>query len=257
MIPHYNNLSGLQMSLSSIEEDIKIDIVVVDDGSKHIPKPKQLKYDSGFLKIIALNKNLGIEHALNKGLAYIESHGYEYIGRLDCGDLCQPHRFKIQLDFLKKHPEIALVGSWVNIIDDRGNFHYLLKHPKTHKEISRKMYFNSMFVHPSVVFKTSILQEIGYYPTSYKAAEDYAFFFKVVKNFKTANIAKPLLDYVVNPNSISSQKRKVQVKSRLKIILSHFYFGYNPVYGLFRNTLLLLVSRNFTSALKKLLHHKR
>jgi len=196
---------------------------------------------------------MGIEYALNKGLAYIESQGYEYIGRLDCGDLCQPNRFKIQLSFLKKHPEIALVGSWVNIIDEQGKFHYILKHPESHAELSKKIYYNSMFVHPSVVFKTSILKDIGYYPTTYKAAEDYAFFFKVIKKFKTANIAKPLLDYIVDSNSISSQKRKIQVKSRIKIILKHFYIGYYPIMGLIRNILLLFISREGSQRIKNIL----
>lgn len=231
--------------------------MVVDDGSNLKPEGNHLKYDNGFLKIITLEKNLGIEYALNKGLAYIESLGYDYVGRLDCGDLCKANRFKIQLSFLKEHPKVALVGSWVNIIDEKGKFHYTFKHPTSHAELSKKIYFNSMFVHPSVVFKTSILKDIGYYPTKYKAAEDYAFFFKIIKHFQTANLDKILLDYVVDPNSISSKKRKIQVKSRIRIILKHFYIGYYPIYGLLRNTLLLLVSRNFTTALKKILYHKR
>ncbi|MBS3737489.1 MAG: glycosyltransferase [Psychroflexus sp.] len=257
LIPHFNNLNGLQVSLASIEEDCEVDIVVVDDGSDRRPKPENLNYNQGNIKVIALKKNRGIEYALNEGLKYIESKNYKYIGRLDCGDLCQPNRFKIQISFLQKNPKIALVGSWVNIIDEQGKFHYILKHPESHAELSKKIYFNSMFVHPSVIFKTSILKDIGYYPTTYKAAEDYAFFFKVVKQFKTANIAKPLVDYVIDPNSISSQKRKVQVKSRIKIILNHFYFGYYPIYGLFRNILLLFVSRNFTTVLKKMIYHKK
>ena len=240
----------MQVSLASIEEDCEVDIVIVDDGSDHLPKPENLKYNKGNIKIIALKKNRGIEYALNEGLKYIESKDYKYIGRLDCGDLCKPNRFKTQLSFLDNHPKIALLGCHVNIIDEKGNFQYVLKHPQTHKQLSKKIYFNSMFVHPSVVFRSSILKDIGYYPTSYKAAEDYAFFFKVIKSYQTANLDRILLDYIVDSNSISSRKRKIQVRSRIRIILKYFYLGYYPIMGLLRNILLLFVSREGSQKIK-------
>ena len=33
LIPHYNNLIGLKKTIASINEDISIDILVIDDGS--------------------------------------------------------------------------------------------------------------------------------------------------------------------------------------------------------------------------------
>lgn len=241
------------MSLCSINEYLRIDIVIVDDGSDIRPDAKKLNYRKGLLKIIFLEKNQGIEYALNKGLDYIESNNYDYVGRLDCGDLCKDNRFETQISFLKKNSEISLVGSYVNIIDEKGKFHYILKHPKTHAELSKKIYFNSMFVHPSVVFKTSILKTIGHYPTNYRAAEDYAFFFKIIKKYKTANLDQPLLDYILDSNSISSQKRLLQVKSRIRIILKHFYIGYYPIVGLIRNILLLFISREGSQKIKSIL----
>ena len=62
-----------------------------------------------------------------------------------------------------------------------------------------------------------------------------------------------LLNYVISPNSISSLKRKQQIKSRLKVILDHFYFGFYPIVGLLRNSLLLMTSRGFIVGVKKLL----
>ena len=228
LIPHYNNPQDLEKSILSINEQINVDIVVVDDGSKTKPNEDYLvsNYKNGTVFFVSLQQNQGIEYALNKGLQVIQDKGYKYIGRLDCGDLCQKNRFQKQLDYLNNNPETYLLGTWVNIVDESFKFLYVLKHPTSYDDIIKKMYYNSMFVHPSVVFRTEVLDEIGYYPTNYKAAEDYAFFFNIIKKFKSENYPEPLLDYVIDPKSISSTKRKLQVKSRIRVVLSNFYLGF-------------------------------
>jgi hypothetical protein len=111
-----------------------------------------------------------------------------------------------------------------------------------------------MFIHPTICFRSSLIDDIGLYPTEYKAAEDYAFFFKVIKAHKTANIPEALVNVETNDFGISGSKRKQQVRTRIKLILKHFYFGFYPIYGLLRNYILLFVSRKSSTALKKLLY---
>lgn len=255
LIPHFNNPKQLENSIYSIKESISIDIIIVDDGSKSKPNEVQLlqNYNNGNIIFVNLPQNQGIEIALNKGLEVIQKQTYKFIGRLDCGDICKPGKFKKQLEAFKNDPDLFLLGTWVNIVNIKGKHLYHLKHPKTYQEIKNKMYLNSMFVHPTVVFRSKILDIIGFYPTQYKAAEDYAFFFNIIKKFKAENYPEFLLDYVVDDKSISSSKRKTQVKSRIRIIIKNFYFGWYPIYGLIRNTLLLFVSRELTTKLKKLI----
>ena len=63
------------------------------------------------------------------------------------------------------------------------------------------------------------------------------------------------MDYIVDPKSISTTKRKLQVKNRIKIVLEHFYFGFYPIYGLIRGVLLYMFPRSVTTYLKKILKH--
>ena len=179
LIPHFNNVNGLKTSLMSIQENIEIDILIVDDGSKEkFDKNDIIQcYGGGNVIFKYLNKNLGIEHALNNGLKEIQELGYKYIARLDCGDKCRPHKFEKQLNYLTTNPDIKLLGTWANVVNEQGEHLHYIKHPTKHSEIERKMYINNMFVHPTVIFETSILDKVGFYPTNYKAAEDYAFFF--------------------------------------------------------------------------------
>ena len=242
LIPHYNNIQGLEKSLSSISALEPIDVVIVDDGSKTRPNLADLKSNFRHVNnfsIINIEKNMGIEYALNEGLSFIEkSQKYEYIARLDCGDICHPERFKIQREFLDKNSDIYLVGSWVSFVDTDGKELFPVKYPLKHKTLKKKMYFNNMFIHPSVMFRTSAIDKVGYYPTDIKNAEDYAYFFKFVKFFETANIDKILVKVELNPEGISISKRKLQIRNRIRIILQNWEWDVYCVYGLSRNVLI-------------------
>lgn len=259
VIPHYNNPKGLLETINSINEGFKIDLIIIDDGSKLKPDTSHILTAYKLGKVVCINivKNQGITYCLNKGLEYIRGKKYKYFGRLDAGDICYKDKFKKQIDFLEKNPEVKLVGTWARVVDQNRNFLYNIKHPTSHNDIQKKMYINSMFVHPTIVVNTSILNTVKGYPKKYKyTAQDYAFFFHVIKHFKVANVPEILLDYIDDKNSISSVKRKQQVKNRIKIILENFKFGFYPIYGLIRSIILYPLSRNIITRIKKLLNYE-
>ena len=78
-----------------------------------------------------------------------------------------------------------------------------------------------MFLHPCVMFRKDILNVVGYYPTEYEAAEDYGFFFKILKKYQTYNYQEFLVKYEINPEGISLSKRKKQVKNRIKFFTQY------------------------------------
>lgn len=252
LIPHYNNNDKLLQSILSIKEDIQVDVLVVDDGSAKTPDLNHIqdKYKNGSVFMEILHRNKGIEHALNKGLEFIEKSHYKYIARLDCGDLNLKNKYTKQYKYLEQNPDTYLLGTWADIVDENGKLVYQLKHPCTYRKIKNRMFINSMFVHPTVMYRTKVLSIIGKYPFSYEAAEDYAFFFRIIKKLKAENYPESLLKYEMNPNSISSIKRKKQILNRIKIIWDNFYFGLYPLYGLTRNIIIYILPPNFINYLK-------
>ena len=82
------------------------------------------------------------------------------------------------------------------------------------------------------------------------AAEDYAFFFNIINEYKAENYPEILIDYVVDENSISTTKRNIQVKNRIKIMVKNFYFGAYPIYGIIRSCILVLFSRSILNKVK-------
>ncbi|WP_369781566.1 glycosyltransferase family 2 protein [Pseudomonas sp. WC2401] len=108
LIPYYNAGHSLIQAIDSIDHDyITPDIIVVDDGSEQIKAADILREYKGVLpiKLLELKFNQGIEHALNHGLTVL-GRDYEFIARLDCGDICKNNRFQKQLKFLEQNPTL-------------------------------------------------------------------------------------------------------------------------------------------------------
>lgn len=261
LIPHFNNFDGLIKTISNVESTENLDIIVVDDGSEISKIDEEILNNyikfNGKILYLFLSENSGIEIALNTGLSFINDlNKYKYIARIDCGDISINNRFKIQEEFLELNPNIHLIGSFAQATDVNGNDLYVTTFPESHEELTKYMYINSMFLHPCVMFRSSIIQEIGLYPVNYKAAEDYAYFFNILKKYQTYNIQSILTKYEINTTGISASKRKLQVKNRIKIIIKHFYFGFWPIYGLLRNIILYFLPQSIILKLKKSLNGK-
>lgn len=252
LIPYYDSGTSLLDSILSIDVNfITPDVVVVDDGSSQISARNIIPGYTGpiNIKLIELPINQGIEHALNAGLLFCKGR-YQYIARLDCGDLCKNKRIEQQVKYLDGDLECFLIGAWADYVNKSGDILFTLQQPVAHIDILKKMYLNSAFIHPAVMFRSTILDEVGLYPLAYPAAEDYAFFYKVVRKLKSGNLPEILLDYEVDPGSISSIKRKKQIESRIKVIIHNFDFSLLAFYGLARSVLLWLAPRNTIVALK-------
>lgn len=250
LIPHFNNPIDLEDSIYSMSNQ-KVDILIVDDGSvnkfseSHI---KNITNNKGKTFFLYLTINKGIEKALNTGLEFALQKDYEYLARLDVGDLCCNDRLFKQEKYLDENDDISIIGSYVEFFDD--NRTYIVKPPTSHSLIHKKMYLNSMFIHPSVMFRVNCLYTTGLYPYNYPAAEDLALFFTFIKHFKGANIPEILTKCKISVSGISESKRNRQVITRIKLILENFYFGYYPLYGLLRNFILLITPYKITKFLK-------
>lgn len=255
LIPHYNSVIELELTISSIKEDFAIDLLIVDDGSRIKPDFEKLRKayeNSGELILEYLPQNQGIEKALNYGLTKIQKlQNYKYIGRLDAGDCVVKDKFKKQLEFFYLNLDVSLLGTWANVVDEEFNHISYLKHPTDYDMIKKKMYLNNCFIHPSVVFRTEVLNTVGFYPENRKYAEDYAFFFQILKKYKVGNLPEFLIDYVVTGSSISTTKRKQQIKNRMEVIKDNFYLGFYPIVGLIRSAVLYFTPRNFIVQIKR------
>lgn len=247
LIPHYNDLTGLLKSVKSVKTKIKTLILIVDDGSceSERPSPDLVLCDARSniaIKIIFCDVNEGIEKVLNIGLAYIIGNlSCGYVARLDCGDICMPHRFDRQIEYMDNNPHVMLSGTWAEVVDDEGKYWYTLKPPVSYESIKRRMNVRIAFVHPTIIMRHTLLKSGYTYPLGFKTAEDYAFLFDIVTKYYCTNIPEVLLTKVNSVKSISSLKRKDQIKARIRVIFHYGRFSLTFLYGILRTSILLLI----------------
>jgi glycosyltransferase involved in cell wall biosynthesis len=256
LIPCYNNIEGLKRSVRTISYfPDRCAILVVDDGSNVEVSPEELAEQTSIpVFLIRFNENKGITEALNAGLGWVLNKypAVKYIARLDCGDECAMHRFYKQVEFLNTHEHIAMVGSWCTFKNMTTSDSYQYKTPVDHSSIIRKMHFKNVFIHPTVMWRTAITKEIGFYPVSYPHAEDYGFFYKILCKYETAVISEYLVTCEITSNGISVKNRKEQLKSRKKVVSE---FGSSKILTFFGATKLLML-RVIPSNLLLTIKHK-
>jgi glycosyltransferase involved in cell wall biosynthesis len=235
LIPYYDNLQGLIRSIQSVRYDTtRYSFLIIDDGSSERLQFSDLEpyLPAGPagrppVTIINLPKNGGITKALNAGLHWLgRRNDFRFVARLDCGDLCAPDRFARQVEFLDRHQEIDLVGSWCIFSNSASGSSFQYKTPTEHKKIARGMYFRNIFIHPTVMWRASVAQQTAAYPEKYPFAEDYGFFYEIISKGQAAVLPETLVICEINPEGLSIKFRKQHLKSRGKVVMA---YGRNKV----------------------------
>ncbi|MFW2176551.1 MULTISPECIES: glycosyltransferase family 2 protein [unclassified Moraxella] len=139
------------------------EIVLVFDGSIN-PHLQQVVNDFKSklpLKIIALEKNVGLGQALNAGL---NQCSHEWVIRMDTDDICVDNRFAMQIAYIEQHPSIDVLGG--QIIEFEGNISNgkaSRQVPTTHEAILQSAKSRNPINHMTVAFKKSAVLKVGSY----------------------------------------------------------------------------------------------
>jgi glycosyltransferase involved in cell wall biosynthesis len=256
LITCFNHEQRLIRSLQSIHYDSKsYFVLVVDDGSRTplaLTRLKEQLPDPPEIVILRLPINKGITQALNEGLTLLNEQGaIRYIARLDCGDVCMKERFTSQVEFLDRHPEIDLLGTRCIFKDFSSGHSYKYLAPPDHGRIMRQMHFKNVFIHPTVMWRASVTRRLPTYPDSYPHAEDYAYFFEMLQQGRSAILPEFLMISEINPKGLSMTFRRQQLKSRINVVRK---YGHNRLYGIIgelRLRLWMLVPAAWALKIKK------
>ena len=177
VLPTYNRGEFfLRRALDSILNQTFSDfeVIVIDDGStdqtRYILSLYQVKDQR--IKVIYHQKNKGLVTSLNEG---IEASRGKYIARMDDDDISLPHRFEKQVDFLEKHPEITVLGSFISPIDS------LIPYPFQREQdpdlFKIDLFLESLEIsHPSAMMRRDFLIKHHIrYNDRFRSAEDRPF----------------------------------------------------------------------------------
>ncbi|MFN2275016.1 MAG: glycosyltransferase [Anaerolineales bacterium] len=169
LMPCYNVAETVDEAIESIVAGTFTDfeLLAVDDGSTDSTAERLQAWSLREGRVRVLERgHAGIIPALNAGLAACRA---ALVARMDADDRCHPERLERQVEQMRAHPELALVGSLVEgfpVDDVRGGFQaYIewLNHLVDHESIAREIFIESPFAHPSVMFRKRWVAQVGGY----------------------------------------------------------------------------------------------
>jgi glycosyltransferase involved in cell wall biosynthesis len=191
--------------LSQTFEDYEF--LIIDDGSTDNSRKMILSYKDDRIRLIENENNIGLTRSLNKGLSISQG---ELIARQDADDISDLKRLELQIDFLDKHPEIVLVGTQAQFIDENSNKVYSnWKVPESDLAIKWQSMFNSPFLHSSVMFRRDpIWQDLRGYNEQFAKSQDYELWSRLIYEYKTSNLSELLISFRAHANSVSRTWKK-------------------------------------------------
>lgn len=223
LLPVYNGEEFiLEAARSILDQDYpNFELLLINDGStdqtdslirEHLLNDNRVRYHT------RLNK--GLIETLNEGIFLAQG---EYIARMDADDVSHSNRLSRQVEFLEKHPEIAVLGTAYNSITENGKLLGVRKPPSRCSIIKAMFLFGNPFAHPTVMLNKKLIADDLFYDKDFLHAEDYELWLRLSLKFQLSNLTDICLDYRVLDQSVSRRNEEQQKDSVVKALLKHSF----------------------------------
>ncbi len=119
VMPSYNHARYIGEAVESVltQELDDLELIVVDDGSSDGSEDLLRGIDDPRLQVVT-QENRGAHAALNRGLDLARG---QWLATINSDDRWAPSRLRRTTAVLQGDPEAALVGSWIQVIDEAGH----------------------------------------------------------------------------------------------------------------------------------------
>ena len=216
ILPTFNSEKFIKKTIESLlmQSYKNYEIILIDNNStdRTVEIIKEF-IKKGKLKIVLLkNKHRNLSLSLNMG---IKKANGKYIMRMDSDDYALKNRIKESVRFLKKNPNIKLIGS--NILLTYYGLKIKKIMPKSYDSILSSICFMNPFIHPTIMFDKDIINNTGLYNTKNSYSEDYEYWSRVIKEHKVSNLQKITLNYNININQVSKINNNSKIEEIYKI----------------------------------------
>ncbi|MFZ2302791.1 MAG: glycosyltransferase [Gallionella sp.] len=143
----------------------------------------------------------------------------EFVAVLDADDISHPDRLARQVAFLKQHPDVALVGSWAQYIDEKGKIFDEFKPPSDRQELQDCLGWTNPIIHSSAMYRCQLAHEAGGYPENIVWAQDFGLTLALAQRAKIAMIADYLCQLrVLTASMTRSRKYQTLIANELLLL---------------------------------------
>ncbi len=226
--PEYLAQSLKSMLAQTVPPD---EIVLVEDGPLncglyHVIQSYK-EHFPGQIQTVALAQNSGLGRALNYGLSFCRN---DLVARMDSDDLSLPKRCEMQLRAFLRNPQLAIVGTQMD--EFFLSPHHIVSVravPCAYRDILRFSRRRSPFNHPTVMFRKSVVVQLGGYG-AYERKEDLDLFLRMLQEgYLAYNLKRSYLLYRTDITNLRRRKRWINCKEYVQIMYRFHRKGYNSV----------------------------
>jgi len=167
----YNAGEFLEPAINSLlaQSFTNFELIAIENGSTDDSRNAIKSYDDKRFKILEFDKNIGRTPALNVALK--KSCG-EFIAILDADDIFSPEKLKQQVNYLKNHRNVVLLGTQYNFINEESKIIGLFKPPHEPDEVYQSLTYTNNIAHSSAMYRCNVARKVGGYPKKYTFAQD-------------------------------------------------------------------------------------
>ena len=185
-----------------------LEFIVIDDGSTDGTPDILENYGDVRISCLRNERSQGLAISLNRAL---ERARGTFIARQDADDRSLPDRLEMQVEFLKAHPEVGILGTAYHVLDETGTRREIHRQPIDDRRIRWQMLFHNAFCHTSMMFRWSLFDDHNlHYDESMVYSQDYDLWARAMEVSQGANLDKPLVELRLHDSSVSATKRTSQ-----------------------------------------------
>jgi glycosyltransferase involved in cell wall biosynthesis len=199
IIPCYNGEAYLHQAIESAlaQSYEPIEVIVVDDGSSD----RSVDIAHGYPVRYIHQENRGVSSARNLG---IQASRGACIAFLDADDRLRCDAVEAGVQALTEHPECAMaVGDHVFITPGGSYLASSRKNPPSAFHYEALLVSNFIEVTSSVLFRRSVLVEVGLFKTELRAAEDYDLYLRIAAAHPICCHSAIVAEYRIHESSAS------------------------------------------------------
>jgi glycosyltransferase involved in cell wall biosynthesis len=216
LIPAYNAAAFIRETIDSIlqQTESNFELILINDGSTDETHEIALELCNSDSRIrYFAQENQGIVATLNRGLELCRG---EFIARMDADDIARIDRLQKQVALLKANPDVIICGSEADLLGPMKKKRKIWV-PGTNYACRAVLPLSPCFIHPSVMFRRTAIDQGARYNSAFQYAEDYEFWHQLQAFGQLRNIKESLLEYRLHDGQLSQTKQNIQMETHLKI----------------------------------------
>jgi glycosyltransferase involved in cell wall biosynthesis len=203
IMPIYNTEEYLSAAIESVLSQTysNWELLILNDESPGNARDIAAKFTDSRIRYFE-HRNSGPSATRNRGL--MEGLG-EYFAFLDSDDIWYPDKLEKQIDVMEKNPEVGVVYSQRETINEFGE---KVKgyQPKLHEGmILNKLWIDNFVCMSSAVISRNVLAEIGFLDETLWMSEDFDYWLRVACKMPFTFVNEPLVKYRLHCNQVSNK----------------------------------------------------